>query len=98
MMIEESILTICLLGWLFMRAAAEGEEKQDLLEWAAAHDIELSDKRAGRAVAAGRGQELRERLERDAARGVRSPESESSAGRNPARAPAASAGSTRPGS
>jgi putative membrane protein len=94
MMIEESILTIFLFGWLFLRAAAEGEEKQDLLDWAAARDIELSDKRAGRAVAAGRGEELRERLEREAAR---SPGS-GNRSQSPAREPAASAGSGRSGS
>jgi putative membrane protein len=93
MMIEESILTIFLFGWLFLRAAAEGEEKQDLLDWAAAHDIELSDKRAGRAVSAGRGAELRERLEREAT----SPASGSSA-RTLARTPAASAQSGPSGS
>lgn len=65
MMLEESLLTICLFAWLFMRAAAEGEEKQQLLDWASAHGVELSDKRAGRAVAAGRGAELRARLERE---------------------------------
>ncbi|HKN94101.1 MAG TPA: cytochrome c oxidase assembly protein [Thermoleophilaceae bacterium] len=66
MMLEESILTIFLFGWLFMRAAAESEEKQDLLDWAHSRGFELSPQRAGRAVAAGRGAELRERLERDA--------------------------------
>jgi putative membrane protein len=93
MMIEESILTIFLFGWLFLRAAAEGEEKQDLLDWAAAHDIELSDQRAGRAVSAGRGAELRERLEREA----RSPEPRSGSPAA-AREPAASARSGPAGS
>jgi putative membrane protein len=65
MMLEQSLLTICLFGWLFMRAAAEGEEKQDLLDWANARGIELSERRAGRAVTAGRGAELKERLERE---------------------------------
>lgn len=69
MMLEESILTVCLFGWLFLRAAAEGEEKQELLDWAHSRGIELSERRAGRAVAAGRGAELRERLERDASSG-----------------------------
>jgi putative membrane protein len=68
MMLEESILTVFLFGWLFLQAAAQGEEKQDLLDWAHARGIELSDRRAGRAVAAGRGAELRERLEREAVR------------------------------
>jgi putative membrane protein len=63
MMIEQSILTICLFGWLFMRAASEGEEKQELLEFAAAHGVPLSEKRAARAVAAGRSDELRRRVE-----------------------------------
>jgi putative membrane protein len=63
MMIEQSILTICLFGWLFMRAAAEGEEKQELIEFAAAHGVELDERRAARAVAAGRGDELRRRVE-----------------------------------
>jgi cytochrome c oxidase assembly factor CtaG len=75
MMLEQSILTICLFCWLFLRAAAEGEEKQDLLDWAHARGIELSDRRAGRAVTAGRGAELRERLEREVLSGSRSPES-----------------------
>jgi cytochrome c oxidase assembly factor CtaG len=63
MMIEQSILTICLFAWLFMRAAAQGEEKQELIEFAAAHGLELDERRAGRAVAAGRGEELRRRIE-----------------------------------
>jgi cytochrome c oxidase assembly factor CtaG len=86
MMIEESILTICLFAWVFLQAAAQGEEKQDLLDWAHQRGIELTDERAGRAVSAGRGTELRERLEREAAAGVRSP------------APASSVSSSAPGS
>jgi len=63
MMIEESILTLGLFCWLFMRAASEGEERQNLLDYARANGLELSEKRAARAVAAGRGGELRRRLE-----------------------------------
>jgi putative membrane protein len=63
MMIEESILTLGLLCWLFLRAARESEERQDLLDFAGAHGLELTDARAARAVAAGRGAELRSRLE-----------------------------------
>ena len=62
MMIEGSIVTIGLFCWLFLRAAREGEEKQELVELAAAHGVELSDARAARAVAAGRGDALRERI------------------------------------
>jgi cytochrome c oxidase assembly factor CtaG len=63
MMVEESILTLCLLCWLFLRAAREGEERQELLDYARLHGVELSEARAARAVAAGRGAELRRRLE-----------------------------------
>jgi putative membrane protein len=63
MMIEESILTIGLFCWLFLRAARESEERQDLLDYATSHGLELTDARAARAVAAGRGAELRKRLE-----------------------------------
>ncbi len=63
MMIEESILTICLFCWLFLRTAREGEERQDLLDFARSRGLELTEARAARAVAAGRGAELRRRLE-----------------------------------
>ena len=65
MMIEGSIITILLFCWLFLKAARESEERQQLVELAAAHGVELSEERAGRAVAAGRGEALRERLERE---------------------------------
>jgi hypothetical protein len=64
MMIEGSVLTLVLFAWLFLRTAREGEERQELLDLAAARGVELSDARAARAVAAGRGAELRERIER----------------------------------
>jgi cytochrome c oxidase assembly factor CtaG len=63
MMVEESILTLCLFCWLFLRAAREGEERQGLLDFAQAHGVELGEGRAARAVAAGRAAELRRRLE-----------------------------------
>ena len=63
MMVEGSLLTIGLFCWLFLRTAREGDERQELLDLAAAHGVELSDRRAARAVAAGRGDELRRRLE-----------------------------------
>src|SRR3954470_7695773 len=62
MMVEGSIVTILLFGWLFWRAAREGEEKQALVELAAARGVELSEERAARAVSAGRGDALRERI------------------------------------
>ena len=63
MMVEESILTLCLFCWLFLRAARESEERQDLLDFARAQGLELTEARAARAVAAGRGPELRRRLQ-----------------------------------
>jgi putative membrane protein len=63
MMIEGSILTLGLFCWLFLRTAREGEERQDLLDLARARGLELTEARAARAVSAGRGAELRRRLE-----------------------------------
>ena len=62
MMVEGSIVTILLFCWLFLRAARESEEKQSLVELAAARGVELSEERAARAVSAGRGDALRERI------------------------------------
>jgi cytochrome c oxidase assembly factor CtaG len=63
MMVEESILTLGLFCWLFLRTARESEERQELLEYAQARGLELSEERAARAVSAGRASELRARLE-----------------------------------
>jgi putative membrane protein len=63
MIVEESFLTLGLFCWLFLRAAREGEERQDLLDFAHSQGLELTDARAARAVAAGRGEDLRRRLE-----------------------------------
>jgi cytochrome c oxidase assembly factor CtaG len=66
MMVEGSFLTLGLFAWLFLRSAREGEERQALLDLAATRGVALSEERAARAVSAGRGRELRERLERAA--------------------------------
>lgn len=63
MMVEGSLLTIALFCWLFLRAAKQGEERQQLLDLARARGVPLTDERAARAVAAGRGEELRRRIE-----------------------------------
>jgi cytochrome c oxidase assembly factor CtaG len=63
MMIESSIVTVLLLGWLFIKTARESEERQELLELARARGLDLDERRAARAVASGRGDELRRRLE-----------------------------------
>jgi putative membrane protein len=67
MMVESSLLTLGLFGWLFLRTARDSEERQELLELAQARGVDLTDRRAARAVAAGRGADLRRRIEHDAA-------------------------------
>lgn len=64
MMVEESFLTIALFCWLFLKVARENEERQQLLDYAAQSGVPLDERRAARAVAAGRGAELRERISR----------------------------------
>ena len=62
MMVEESITTVALFGWLFMKWMREGDERQELEELAAARGVVLDPARIARAVAAGRGEELRRRV------------------------------------
>jgi putative membrane protein len=62
MMVEESILTIALFCWLFLKVAREGDERQALLDYATEHGLELDERRAARAVAAGRAEDLWARL------------------------------------
>jgi cytochrome c oxidase assembly factor CtaG len=68
MMIEQMILTVLLLGWLFMRLARQDAERQELVDYALDHGLDLSDERAARAAAAGTAARLRERLEHEALR------------------------------
>jgi cytochrome c oxidase assembly factor CtaG len=63
MMVEGSVLTICLFAWLFLRSGREDDERQELLDLAGARGVALTERRAARAVAAGRGSELRRRIE-----------------------------------
>lgn len=62
MMIETGVVTLVLFAWLFFRAAGRSMEKQELLDLAAERGIELDPRRAARAVSAGQGERLRERL------------------------------------
>jgi len=71
MMVEESLLTIALFAWLFVRAARESDERQALLDLAAQRGVPLTPERAGRAVAAGRAEQLRARIEDEAAAAAR---------------------------
>jgi cytochrome c oxidase assembly factor CtaG len=64
--IEAPLLTVCLFCWLFLKAARENDERQELLDLATARGVPLTPERAGRAVSAGRAKELRARIERDA--------------------------------
>ncbi len=63
MMVVVSLFTVGLFWWLFRRSAREAVERQELLDFARLHGLSLSDQRAARAVSAGRGGELRRRLE-----------------------------------
>ena len=62
MMVEQSITTIALFGWLFVTWMQQGDERQELEELAAGRGLEVDPGRIARAVAAGRGDELRRRL------------------------------------
>ncbi len=53
MMVEESLLTIGLFCWLFLRVARENEERQELLDYAIAARDRARRGRAQRAVAPG---------------------------------------------
>ncbi|MGH3002193.1 MAG: cytochrome c oxidase assembly protein [Gaiellaceae bacterium] len=67
MMLEQMLLTFGLLVWLFLRAARQDEERQALLEFAAEHELTLSEQRAALAADAGTTDRLRTRLIEDAA-------------------------------
>ena len=62
MMIWTGGVTLSLFVWLFFRAANRSAEKEELIELAEAHGFDLDPARAGRAVAAGQGERLRERI------------------------------------
>jgi len=67
MMVEGSLLTLGLFAYLFLRAMREAQERQELVEYAQARGVDVTSERAGRAVTAGRGDELRARIDREAA-------------------------------
>ena len=60
---ECTILALAIFAWVFLRWAKEDVERQDLLDLAIDNHFELTSARAARAVAAGRGPELRARIE-----------------------------------
>jgi cytochrome c oxidase assembly factor CtaG len=67
MMLEQMIVTVLLLAWLFIRFAGQDEERQRLVDLALDSGVELSDERAQRAAAAGSTERLRERIARTGA-------------------------------
>ena len=62
MMTEGMIVTLAVLTWAFLKWASDTTERQRLLDLAEARGIELDEARAARAVAAGQGKRLEERL------------------------------------
>lgn len=75
-MVEGTFLGLGLLAWFFFQAAQEGIEKQRLLDLALERGVELDERRAQRAVAAGQGK----RLERQILAGDRGMESQKEQG------------------
>jgi len=63
MMAESTVVTLGVLSWLILRWANRDTERQELLDLAAERGVELDPARAERAVNAGQGQRLRERIE-----------------------------------
>jgi cytochrome c oxidase assembly factor CtaG len=62
MMVEGTFVSLGIFAWLFFRSAQEGTERQRLIELAQERGIALDEARAARAVAAGEGKRLEERL------------------------------------
>jgi len=62
MMVEQMLLTVFVLAWLFFRFARQDDERQALLELAAERGVALSEQRATLAAEAGTADQLRQRL------------------------------------
>jgi cytochrome c oxidase assembly factor CtaG len=62
LMIQSGAVMLGALFWLVLRWSREDIERQELIDLAYERGVELDPRRAGRAVAAGRGGELRSRL------------------------------------
>ncbi len=62
MMVEGTFLALGVLAWIFLEVAREGTEKQRLLDLAHDRGFALDERRAQRAVAAGHGALLEERM------------------------------------
>ena len=64
MMVESGLVTLGVLAWVLLRWASNDAEKQRLLDLAAERGVALTPERADRAVRAGHGSRLEERLRR----------------------------------
>lgn len=62
MMVEGTFVALGVFAWLFMRTARDGAESQRLQDLARSRGVTLEEGRAARAVAAGRGELLEDRL------------------------------------
>ena len=72
MMVEGTFLALGVLAWVFFEVAREGIEKQRLLDLAHDRGVTLDERRAQRAVAAGHGARLEQRILGHGARSRRS--------------------------
>jgi putative membrane protein len=63
LMIQGGVVMLCVFFWTLLRWAREDTERQDLLDFARERGFVLTEQRAAIAAAAGRGAELRSRLE-----------------------------------
>ena len=63
MMAESTVITLAVLTWLLLQWARRDTERQELLDLAHERGVDLDPERAQRAVAAGQGARLRERIE-----------------------------------
>jgi cytochrome c oxidase assembly factor CtaG len=66
MTVEGGLLTLGLIAWLFLLWAQQDTERQKLVELAEERGVPLTSERAQRAVRAGEGARLRERIEESA--------------------------------
>ncbi len=62
MTLEGGLVTLGVLAWIFLKWAQQDTERQELVELADQRGVELSEGRAERAVAAGEGARLAERI------------------------------------
>lgn len=56
------LLTLGLLAWILLRWSRHDAERQEILDWAIEHGLEVDRRRVTRAVLAGHGETLRRRL------------------------------------